>query len=145
MRDDYNPAGGLSRYSLPDNLCQPDRASADSVSYRQINTDCGTIGIMNAWHDEIVKHEREHEEGFDQCLTGATGQQLMASLENLYGPAQQVLESATALMNQFVDRYANAGLTASGVVSGTFWYNNYSSTWYVSTIEINAESGGSGC
>jgi len=61
-----------------------DTSYAD-VSFSAANTVCGTLTIWNATHDAILAHERQHESGYNNCLSGMAAQSVMSEIEKLTG------------------------------------------------------------
>lgn len=69
VSDDYDERGPT--YPDADSTCSsaPGNLSDTAESYYSVNTHCGTMTGFRAMNAAIVAHEREHEVGFNSCLT----------------------------------------------------------------------------
>jgi len=142
QREDFLPGSSLTYnlYGLPN--CVPTPVGP-KVNYAQVNEPCGTLGAMETFHNAVKDHERYHEKGYSDCLTGATGQAFLRALENLHGPGDQVIAKGTALWDEFIPKYEKAGKGGTAVKTGNFW--RYLSGWTNANVTAGGELGNHGC
>ena len=70
VHDDYS-AGG-NRHSGANGTCPASSSLPSSSNTYTVNQRCNTLPPWGQFHDDIVLHERDHEDGINDCLTGST-------------------------------------------------------------------------
>ena len=142
VSEDFLSGSSLSYYlnGLPN--CMPTPAGP-KVTYPQVNNPCGTLRDMSKFQIAVEAHERYHEKGYSDCLTGATGQSFLRALENLHGPGNEVVAAGTALWSEFIPKYKKAGKGGTSISTGNFW--RYLSGWTNANVAAGGESGNHGC
>lgn len=115
----------------------------DLASYYDVNSACNTWGVVEAWHDDIVIHEQDHEKGFNKCIESA-GPTLMSMLEALSGPYAQVEDDMDEAWDLFETKLDAAGEYARAVRSGNF-YLVTGGKWVLGFYSHPGESGPHGC
>ena len=109
-------------YSTPDTTCYGSSVLRGiDQSYYSLNRSCGTTGGMWATERAIEVHEREHESGYNECLSTARA---IAQIEALTGKGS--LSSAAASMWRTFYRQTLAKIDPrAGAFDGgtqTFWF-----------------------
>ncbi|MDE2957161.1 MAG: hypothetical protein OXU68_09175 [Bacteroidota bacterium] len=142
VSEDFVPGSSLSYNlnGLPN--CVPTPVGP-KVTYPQVNSPCGTLDDISKFKAAVEAHERYHEKGYSDCLTGATGQSFLRAFENLHGPGNEVIAAGTALWNEFIPRYKKAGKGGTSINTGNFW--RYLSGWTNANVAAGGELGNHGC
>lgn len=114
-------------------------------NYWNVNRACGTFSKYTAWRDFLIRHERQHERGWSNCMTGGTGRRLMTDLEEL------AVDASSNEMNRLWDEFwyremLPAGDWASSGRSGIFYiYFGGNPPWDTGTVSTPGHSGNHGC
>jgi hypothetical protein len=115
----------------------------DDASYYDVNSACGTWGVVEAWHDAIVTHEQDHEDRFNNCLE-SDGPALMSTLEALSGSYDDVRRDMDREWWAFEAKLRAAGKYARAVSSGNF-HLYAGGVWLFGNYSHPGESGPHGC
>ena len=116
----------------------------DKETMDRVNRICGTIGAMEAFVDEIIAHEREHEDGYNKCLRGSNVLGKMSVIEGLTGSYGDVSSQARRLWEEIKKLLRGSGAWAAPRTSGKHWY--YRGGWLLDKRSAGYGHGwGSGC
>ena len=143
MSTDYN-SSGLS-YNMNGSICSA-ALGFRSASYYTLNDTCGTDGIWSAFMHKIIAHEREHEDGYNDCIDGATGQTAMRAMEAVTGSYSTVHSTVDQRWRDF---YQNdlwwAGGYANAFNSGSAYYWRSGASWVLAVDYVGGDGGSGGC
>lgn len=145
MEIHHNYASNGPDYPGANTACANAAGLRPDDNYWNVNRACGTFSAYTAWRDFLIRHERQHERGYSNCMTGGTGRRLMADLEGL------AMDASSNEMSQLWDRFWSrellpAGEWASSGTSGTFHiYFGGSPPWGAGTVSTPGHSGNHGC
>jgi len=114
-------------------------------NYWNVNRACGTFPAYTAWRDFLIRHERQHERGWSNCMTGGTGSRLMTDLEGLAVDASS--NEMSRLWDEFwYSEMLPAGVWASSGSSRPFYiYFGGNPPWSTGTESTPGHSGNHGC
>ncbi len=97
------------------------------VSYWYFNTQCGTASIWEDVSDQIMDHEKKHQEGYNNCLQSATTSKFFTDLEKLTGSKSVInseLTDATGIWMVYYKKLSKAGSYAGQTRSmAPFFYH----------------------
>ena len=141
---DYDASG--PRYDDADGTCYAASSLTTGGNFYEVNTLYDTYNAMLSFVDQIIAHERYHEEGFSLCL-GTEGQVLMEELEALTGTQSDVASKASS---EWVDFYyeelRSAGdMAPEGVASSPYWFYDYDLQWKYAYDSFQGHQGQHGC
>ncbi len=136
----YGPA-----YPGANTACANAAGLPHADNYWNVNRACGTFSAYTAWRDFLIRHERQHERGWSNCMTGGTGRRLMTDLEGLAVDASS--NEMSRLWDEFWYReMVPAGRWASSGSSRTFYiYFGGTPPWSRGTESTPGHSGNHGC
>ncbi len=140
VAEDYNPdITDLPKYPLNGTLCPSVRQgnTISSANYSHVNSECGTSSAFEGLLPEIIRHEKEHAAGHQQCLDSYTTTKIFTDLEKLTGTQQEMLSETSTNPNGLWVVYWNklmaAGEWASDINYSKSFYR-YHSQWIYSTF-----------
>jgi hypothetical protein len=133
VHDDYSTRG--KRHSGANSTCPASSSLSSSASTHSVNRKCNTLTPWGQFHDDIVLHERDHENGINDCLTSSTASSTVARrMEAITGPNLGIVRSrAQNLWNGFYNTLQSSGGWARPFASGSgtsFW--NHRGGWRLS-------------
>ncbi len=92
VHDDYSTGG--KRHSGASSTCPASSSLPSSSNTYTVNQKCNTLLPWGQFHDDIVLHERDHEDGINDCLTSSTASTtVMNDIEAITGPNLGVVRS----------------------------------------------------
>ncbi len=143
VHDDYSTGG--NGHSGANGTCPASSSLPSSSNTYTVNRRCNTLPPWGQFHDDIVLHERDHEDGINDCLTSSTASsRAMGRIEEITGPNLGVVRSrAQNMWNGFYrtslqssGRWARPFRRGSGV---SFW--NHSGGWGLNYPGIQGHPG----
>ena len=141
ISDDYD---GFQHPDVDSTCVQASENLGDYGSYSEVNAHCGTSPGFIAMRIAILAHEREHEAGFNACMTNTSA---FSELEAIVGSSSDDVESSiTSEWLTFLPKLANAGEYASAYGGGAnAWWFRHSDAWLKGLLTIPAHGSGIGC
>ena len=142
VSDDYDEPGPT--YPDADSTCSsaPGNLSDTEESYYSVNSHCGTLTGFRAMYSAIVAHEKEHEAGFNSCLTNTDA---FTDLEAVFGSESDVTNGIKTHWRTFVAKFFYSGQYASEYkVTDKYWWRS-GDTWVLdkdSVLAHGAEENG---
>ncbi len=116
VHDDYSTGG--KRHSGSNSTCSASSSLPSSSNAYRVNQQCNTLPPWGQFHDDIVLHERDHEDGINDCLTSSTAsRKAMGDIEAITGSNLGVVRSAVQLE---WNRFYNMSLQSSGLWARRF-------------------------
>ncbi len=108
---DYSTYG--TKHPRARRTCPPRSNSLPAAeNYYRVNVECQTIGAMNSFKRDIISHEREHEDGINDCLTTSPkGRAAARQIEAVTGGSRG---AATSAAQAVWDTFHNGPLQTSG-------------------------------
>lgn len=145
MQIHHNYASYGPDYPGANAACANAAGLSHADNYWNVNRACGTFSEYTAWRDFLIRHERQHERGWSNCMTGGTGRRLMTDLERLAVDASS--NEMSRLWDEFWYReMLPAGEWASSGKSGIFYiYFGGNPPWDTGTVSTPGHSGNHGC
>lgn len=129
---DYSTYG--PRYPGARGTCPPRSNSLTAAAnYYRVNDACQTLLAMNSFRRDIISHEREHEDGINDCLTRSPkGRAAARRIEAVTGGSRGAVTSAAqALWDTFHNGpLQNSGFRASAYSGGSAFHFNSAGSWY---------------
>ena len=143
VSDDYDEPGPT--YADADSTCSsaPGNLSDTEESYYSVNSHCGTLTGFRAMYSAIVAHEKEHEAGFNSCLTNTDA---FTDLEAVFGSESDVTNGIKTHWRTFVAKFFYSGQYASEYkVTDKYWWRS-GDTWVLDKDSVLAHGAGeNGC
>ena len=98
----------------------------NAANYHQVNEACQTLASMNTFKQQIVEHERYHEEGYDQCLGSSTAEEVAKELEKMIGSSSDDLAAEyRKIYGKLWAKLRRAGAYAPPPPAGSnFWFHD---------------------
>ncbi len=124
--------------------CPEGRAiTARKVSYRYLNEECDTSTGWVNMHDQILRHELEHQAGINECLKSITTSNFFSKLERLTGNESEVSKELTdtGMWGEYKKKLSTAGLSAARPTTSVVPFFQYKGLWIYSIREAGDHSG----
>ncbi|MXW14904.1 MAG: hypothetical protein F4Z76_08285 [Rhodothermaceae bacterium] len=137
VSEDYDPRiaqrPNLPKYPLRGTLCSSVRQgnTRSSKNYWDVNAQCGTSTAFEGFLPEIIRHEKEHAAGHQQCLDSSTTTKVFRDLEKVTGTQSEVTyetSNPNGLWGVFWAKLTAAGQWASDINYTTAFYR-YVTQW----------------
>ena len=129
---DYSTYG--PRYPGAQGTCPPRSNSLTAAAnYYRVNDACQTLPAMNSFRRDIISHEREHEDGINDCLTRSPkGTAAARRIEAVTGGSRGAVTSAAqALWDTFHNGpLQTSGFRASAYSGGSAFHFNSAGSWH---------------
>ena len=107
--------------------CPEVQSISRGVSYRYLNDECGTLSVWTNMHEQIRRHEQEHQAGHNSCLRSTTTFNFFSDLEQLTGSKSVIdteLTSGSGMWEVYLEKLDRAGSYASPTRSiAPFFYH----------------------
>ena len=124
--------------------CPEGRAiTARKVSYSYLNEECDTSTGWRNMHNQILRHELEHQAGINECLKSATTSNFFSKLERLTGNESEVSKELTdsGMRGEYKKKLSTAGLSAARPTTSVVPFFQYKGLWIYSIREAGDHSG----
>jgi len=129
---DYSTYG--PRYPGAQGTCPPRSNSLTAAAnYYRVNDACQTLPAMTSFRRDIISHEREHEDGINDCLTRSPkGRAAARRIEAVTGGSRGAVTSAAqALWDTFHNGpLQTSGFRASAYSGGSAFHFNSAGSWH---------------
>ncbi len=124
VSSDYSAAGGM--YGGARATCPPDSNNLQaSASYWTVNGKCGTLNVLTAFRNSIIRHEEEHEDGYNRCIRSARARRVMAQMEAETGTRGAVASATSNAWNDLYRNYIHGAVGTGSAFSSTGRYHWY--------------------
>lgn len=144
VSSDYSAAGGM--YGGARATCPPDSNNLQaSASYWTVNGKCGTLNVLTAFRNSIIRHEEEHEDGYNRCIRSARARRVMAQMEAETGTRGAVASATSNAWNDLYRNYIHGAVGTGSAFSSTGRYHWYDTRWYDATDAVRQDGGPGGC
>ena len=144
VSSDYSSSGRM--YSGARATCPPASNSLQgSASYWTVNGKCGTLNVLTAFRNSIIRHEEEHEDGYNRCIRSPRARRVMAQMEAETGTRDAVASAARNAWNDLYRNYIHGAVGTGNAFSSTGRYHWYDSRWRNATDAVGQDGGPGGC
>ncbi len=144
VSSDYSAAGGM--YGGARATCPPDSNNLQaSASYWTVNGKCGTLNVLTAFRNSIIRHEEEHEDGYNRCIRSARARRVMAQMEAETGTRGAVASATSNAWNDLYRNHIHGAVGTGSAFSSTGRYHWYDTRWYDATDAVRQDGGPGGC
>lgn len=147
---DYDPSSiDPPKYPLNGTLCPSVQQgnTISSANYLHVNSKCGTSSAFKGFRHEIIRHEKEHAAGHQQCLDSYTTTKIFIGLEKLTGTQQELIFQTSDPSGSWAvywNKLMAAGEWASDINYSKPFYR-YHSQWVYGTFFGGGHSASTPC
>ncbi|MCY3629610.1 MAG: hypothetical protein OXI05_06270 [Bacteroidota bacterium] len=123
------------------------RSTRPPINYWDVNTQCGTLAAFKGFRSEIIRHEKEHAAGHQQCLDSSTTTKIFKDLEKVTGTQSEVIyetSNPNGLWLVYWVKLQNAGRWVSDINYTTAFYR-YVTQWVYSGFSGGGHSASIPC